>query len=95
MEGFKMYFQCSQVGPNTFRIVGPDYDCIQIMTEAEAQAKCVELHNELRNENLKKALAERTDGMFFKFEAGEITKEEWLAARQLVIDEYPEAVVGE
>ena len=30
-----------------------------------------------------------SDSLFFKFQAGESTKEEWLAARQEVVDAHP------
>jgi len=35
------------------------------------------------------AYQQTADPLFFKFQAGESTKEEWLAARQEVVDAHP------
>jgi hypothetical protein len=35
------------------------------------------------------AYAQKSDGLFFKYQAGEVTEEEWRSARQEVKDKYP------
>jgi hypothetical protein len=62
-------------------------------TEAEIVKHWDEVHYEqvleLTRRSRQNAYGQTADPLFFKFQAGEATKEEWLAARQAVVDANP------
>jgi hypothetical protein len=62
-------------------------------TEAELEALWDDVQYETAYENVEKARAEAyretADPLFFQYQAGEATEEEWLSARQAVRDANP------
>jgi len=62
-------------------------------TEAELQALWPQVQYELQYESVQQAreaeYRKTTDPLFFKYQAGEATKEEWELARQAIKDAHP------
>jgi hypothetical protein len=62
-------------------------------TEKQLQALWPEVQHEVAHEQVEQARAvayrETSDALFFKYQAGESTKEEWEAARQEIKDAHP------
>jgi len=62
-------------------------------TEAELQALWPQVQYELQYEAVQQAreaeYRKTTDPLFFKYQAGEATKEEWELARQAIKDAHP------
>jgi len=87
-----MYFASAiyQLYPNVVRTVGEDafdadgnpvtYD----RTAVEAEAQRMEARQARAA-----AYASEADPLFFKYQAGEVTKEEWLAKREEIRNRYP------
>jgi hypothetical protein len=59
-------------------------DLVAASGKIEFDAAC--LHIEM---NRRAAYAQISDPLFFKFQAGEGTEKDWLAARKEVVDAYP------
>jgi len=87
-----MYFSSAvyQLYPNVVRTVGEDafdadgnpvtYD----RTAVEAEAQRMEARQARAA-----AYTSEADPLFFKYQAGEVTKEEWLAKREEIRNRYP------
>jgi len=87
-----MYFASAihQLYPNVVRTVGEDafdadgnpvtYD----RTAVEAEAQRMEARQARAA-----AYTSEADPLFFKYQAGEVTKEEWLAKREEIRNRYP------
>jgi hypothetical protein len=62
-------------------------------TETELQALWPQVQYELQYESVQQAreaeYRKTTDPLFFKYQAGEATKEEWELARQAIKDAHP------
>ena len=68
-------------------IYEPTKEEVAALREAEYQ-QALEIHGDL----VREALSKEADPWFFKYQAGESTKEEWLAVREEVKARYPKPI---
>jgi hypothetical protein len=90
---FKKYFG------SEWTLSGNDYDTLNWLSDSKKPTKkeleelWPEVQEEIAKEDVEKlrkqAYQEIADPIFFKYQAGESTEEEWMAARQSVKDSYP------
>lgn len=57
------------------------------------KADLVAMRKEIAIENRRLAYQREADPLFFKWQAGEVSKQDWLDARAAVVEQYPDAVV--
>jgi hypothetical protein len=53
------------------------------------EAQTFERENQFIKQQRQSAYALTSDPLFFKYQAGEATKQEWLDARAAVVEQYP------